>query len=850
MTRWKLVAIILGGLSAVALGSTGSCVYAMQVSASAPPTNLPAMASPAQPQPGHNAPKQNTSTQEASSESTSGGQQDSTTNDQKAAHENALSAHLLKVFLQDEKAIWTCPAHVHLVDADWLIPLGAATGIMLATDTEFSKHLSNSSSRIKYSGDISNYGIGAMAGMGAGFYFLGYLTHDEHKRETGLLAGEAAVDALVPTYALKYALGRERPLQDNYRGDFFQGGDSFPSEHSAAAWAIASVIAHEYPGPLTSVLAYGAASAISFSRISAKQHFPTDVLIGSTIGWLVGAYVYRTHHNPDLPGAAWPTYAESQEDSPSTTPAGSPYVELDSWIYPAIERLAALGYIDSAFLGMRPWTRAECARLVEEASDNIESSGGMRGDVYGLYLALQSELQEDIAALAGAGEGTVQLESLYASVTGIDGQPLNDSYHFGQTIINNYGRPYQEGFNSYDGFSGYATAGRFTIYVRGEYQHAPSAPAYSLPIRQFIATVDQNPLQPATPFATVNQFRLLDTYVSAIAANWNFAFGKQSLWWSPDYGSAMIFGDNAEPIYMFRASRVVPFTLPWIFGRVLGPMKLDAFFGKLSGNDFPPRPLIHGEKVSFKPTKNLELGFTRMAEMGGVGRPLTPAAVFNSYFGLRNSDTYAANANPGKRTGGFDASYRLPLMRDWVSIYTDALSADDISPFSAPRRSGINPGIHLVRFPKIPKLDLRVEAVNTDTPSSGRGGHLIYWDFFYHDLSTNKNNLIASWIGRDGTGIQAWSTYRFGARNELQFGYRHAKISGDFIPGGETVNDGSAQFDWWLEKSVNLSVGVQYEKWLAPILAPTAQTNWTSSVAVTFWPHLEAHLPSFLGAQN
>ena len=49
--------------------------------------------------------------------------------------------------------------------------------------------------------------------------------------------------------------------------------------------------------------------------------------------------------------------------------------------------------------------------------------------------------------------------------------------------------------------------------------------------------------------------------------------------------------------------------------------------------------------------------------------PLTPAAVFNSYFGLRNSDTYAANANPGKRTGGFDFSYRLPLMRDWVTLY-------------------------------------------------------------------------------------------------------------------------------------------------------------------------------------
>ena len=94
---------------------------------------------------------------------------------------------------------------------------------MLATDTEYSKHLSNSASRIKHSGDLSNYGIGALAGIGAGFYFLGYLSHDEHKRETGFLAGEAAIDSLVPTYALKYAFGRERPYAGQLPRRFFHG---------------------------------------------------------------------------------------------------------------------------------------------------------------------------------------------------------------------------------------------------------------------------------------------------------------------------------------------------------------------------------------------------------------------------------------------------------------------------------------------------------------------------------------------------------------------------------------------------------------------------------------------------
>jgi membrane-associated phospholipid phosphatase len=751
--------------------------------------------------------------------------------------DNRLGLSLLVNIAADQRAIWTSPSHLRLVDADWLLPLGIATGGMLATDTEYSKHLSNSPSRLKLSNNFSNYGLGAFVGAGAGFYFWGQMTHDEHKSETGLLAGEAAADSFAVVYGLKYAFGRQRPLKNNYQGNFWSGGDSFPSEHAAAAWSIASVVAHEYPGPLTTFLAYGLAAGVSASRISAKQHFPTDVLIGSAIGWYIGQHVYRAHHDPELGGGPWNTYAESRDLGPNRAKGsvGSPYVELDSWIYPALERLAALGYIQTAFMGMRPWTRIECAHLVEEAGERMGNEQAAPPGLHRLHRTLVKEFSGDLEAAAGSGELSGRIESIYVRTTGIDGKPLNDSYHFGQTIINDYGRPYQEGFNSVNGFSAYGTEGRFTLYVRGEYQHAPSAPAYSDTVRNVIASVDVNPLQPATPFATVNQFRLLDTYVAASVDNWNLAFGKQSLWWGPDYGGELIFSNNAEPIYMFRASRITPFTLPWIF-HWLGPMKTDTFFGKLSGNEFPPRPLIHGEKISFKPTPNLEFGFTRLAEMGGVGRALTLKAIFNSYLSFRESIFYRSNNNPGKRTAGFDFSYRVPFLRDWLTIYTDSLSSDDLSPVSAPRRAAVNPGIHLSHFPKIRNLDLRIEGVNTNTPSSSGAGHFIYFDFFYHDLSTNNRNLIASWIGREGQGVQAWSTYWFNARSTLEFGYRHAKVAADFIPRGGTVNDGSVRVNWWQRDEFNFSAFVQYEKWNFPLLAPGPQTNWTASVQVGFWP--------------
>ncbi|MGB6822219.1 MAG: phosphatase PAP2 family protein, partial [Candidatus Acidiferrales bacterium] len=387
----------------------------------------------------------------------------------------------MKHLLLDQKAIWTSPSRLRSADADWLLPLGALTGGLLATDTTASKNLTNSPAFIQHSRDFSNYGVASFVGVGGGMYLWGKISHNDHARETGFLAGEAAIDSLAAAETLKYATGRERPLQDNYQGRFWSGGDSFPSEHAAAAWSIASVIAHEYPGPFTKLLAYGAAAAITASRATGKEHFPTDLLIGSAIGWFVGQHVYRAHHNPDLPGGEWDTYPEYRDKESNDRPGsvGSPYVPLDSWVYPALERLEALGYIDTEFLGMRPWTRIECAQLTREAEDKVAADGGASPQTDVAYRELAEEFQSDLSALGGGNNRSVRLESIYTRATGISGEPLNDSYHFGQTIINDYGRPFGEGFNNVTGISGWASAGRYTIYVRGEYQTAPSSPSYS-----------------------------------------------------------------------------------------------------------------------------------------------------------------------------------------------------------------------------------------------------------------------------------------------------------------------------------------------------------------------------------
>ena len=679
-------------------------------------------------------------------------------------------------------------------------------------------------------------------------YLLGKMTHNDHEQEAALLSGEAAVDAVGVTTVLKYSFGRQRPSDGSGEGYFWHGGTSFPSEHSTAAWAVASVMAHEYPSTLSQLFFYGLASAVSLSRVTGKDHFPTDVLVGGAIGWFTGQHVYRAHHDPDLGGGSWETFAEARDESGGRNlkNTGSPYVPLDSWIYPDLDRLIALGYIQSAFQDVRPLTRVECATLVQEAGESIAAAEPVRGEADQIYTTLQKEFQKEFAVLDGEGkEQSIQLESLYTNVTEISGQPLNDSYHFGQTIIDNFGRPYQEGFNTYDGFSAYGTTGRYTIYVRGEYQGAPSGPAFPLAAREAIATADGNPLQPATPVPAASQFRLLDTYISANVDGWDLSVGKQSLWWGRGVGGALMLSDNAEPMYMFRARPIESFELPWIF-RWFGPMKTDFFFGKLSGNEFPARPLIHGVKITAKRTRNLEVSFIATSEFGGVGRPLTLGAILNSFVSVSSSDTYPPSRNPGKRTIGADFSYTFPHVRDWLQFYANGLLPEDNptnldnsqSPIYIWQRLAIRSGIYMPRLPHLPKLDFRAEAVYTDPPTArSRFGEYIYWNDFYHDLYTNKGNLIGDWVGRQGMGFQGWSTYWFSPQNSVQFAYRHAKVDSDFIPGGETINDGSVKVNWQVRPEWSLSAFVQYEKWFAPILAPVAQTNWTSSVQIQFTPH-------------
>ncbi len=757
-----------------------------------------------------------------------------------------------KDFLRDQNQIWTSPTRVRFPDTEWLVPLAGISAGLFVTDRDVSQSLSHDPKTTSNYNTFSNAGLGALVGSAAGLWLLSYPSHNEHWRETGLLAGEAALNSLIPVEVFKYSMGRERPFQRDGGGHFFQGGTSFPSEHSAAAWSVAGVIAHEYPGPLPKLLAYGLASAVSYSRIRAGQHFPSDVFIGGILGSLIAQQVYSRHHDPELGGSDWRSIGDLfREGRWAPENRGSPYVALDSWIYPALDRLAAFGLVDGAFAGARPWTRRECARLVSEAEEHLEGTDRENHDQQRLVTELQREFRPEMEGSDTSESGAFRIESLYSRVGYISGTPLRDGYHFAQTQINDFGRPYGKGWNSVTGFSAYATQGRWVTYFRGEWQGSAGLPALPLTARQTIQQVDHlTQLPPDSGQPSVNQFQVLDAYVGLTFSNWQASFGRQSLWWGPGDGGPLIFSDNAAPLNMFRINRVTPFKLPSVLGW-LGPMRLEFFLGQLGGHQFingvngiggsfvhtiHPQAMIHGERFTFKPTRNFEFGFSRTGIFAGEGVPFTFHTLGKSLFGQGNAAP-GTPGDPGDRRSGMDWTYRVPKLRDWVTFYGDAFADDEISPIAYWDRSAIRAGMFFSHLPGIPKLDLRAEGVYTDLPAGGALSHgFFYINTRYLNGYTNQGQLLASWIGREGQGAQGWANYWFSGRNRLQFNYRHQKVSWQFIPGGGTLTDVGVRGDYWLRPNLGLSAGVQYERWLFPVIQPNAARNVTASVEVQFRP--------------
>ena len=190
--------------------------------------------------------------------------------------------------------------------------LGAAVAVSLFDSRllDGTRRLGNRAEMDRGSAFGSMIGGPGPIALGVTMYAAGRITGDGFIASTGREVVRAVLVSGGLTAVLKGAVGRTRPFASPGDADEYNPGHgflnsvrgSFPSGHTSAAFAAATVliremdVAHPHARPIAVPLLLGSASFVGLSRVYDRQHWPSDVVVGAAIGSITGYEVVAHAH--------------------------------------------------------------------------------------------------------------------------------------------------------------------------------------------------------------------------------------------------------------------------------------------------------------------------------------------------------------------------------------------------------------------------------------------------------------------------------------------------------------------------------------------------------------------------
>ncbi|MBV9341854.1 MAG: phosphatase PAP2 family protein [Acidobacteria bacterium] len=210
-----------------------------------------------------------------------------------------LVSRSVKRGLQDQKQLYLAPFKASNFKWDALV-LGG-TALFLATDRHIENNLPGGHFHLYQ--NTSDIAIGGLAGALAGVWLYGIKTEHHHARETGELELEALADTFLIYAPMQLIAGRQRPGEGNGHGDFLKHhalNTSFPGGHAMFTWTMATVLSHDYSQKWVQVAAYGSAFTVTLTRFLARDHWASDMWVGTALGIGIGAHVFHAHCDPEL----------------------------------------------------------------------------------------------------------------------------------------------------------------------------------------------------------------------------------------------------------------------------------------------------------------------------------------------------------------------------------------------------------------------------------------------------------------------------------------------------------------------------------------------------------------------
>jgi hypothetical protein len=363
---------------------------------------------------------------------------------------------------------------------------------------------------------------------------------------------------------------------------------------------------------------------------------------------------------------------------------------LDHWSYPVLERLAALGLIDSALQGSRPFTRLEAARQTREATGKAEAAvvdAVSRAQV----ARLGAEFRDELAQLAASGPSRSTFKPLrslglaYAYRDGADSAIFGTNARQFALTSNNAGIAYGQGPSGQLLAAGEANLGGWL----------------ALDARVFALAGEED-----------SDLRLLHGRAALGLGPFEVSLGRQSLWWGQGRRGSLILTDNAQALDMLRITNPVPARLPWLF-KYLGPFRFDVFWSELESARVVPEPYLAGLRLNFKPFSWLEIGGSRTVMFGGEGRPEVDLDEFITILAGKN---LSGGEDTSNQLAALDVRLTLPFLQH-AEIYGELGGEDEANSFIA--KKALLVGLYLPRIEPSSRLALRVEHANLNYEGYG-----------------------------------------------------------------------------------------------------------------------------------
>lgn len=359
-------------------------------------------------------------------------------------------------------------------------------------------------------------------------------------------------------------------------------------------------------------------------------------------------------------------------------------VPLNSWVYPALEKLVGVGLIETSLQGTRPYNRSEAARQIKEARQQAELSP-VPVVMTELLQRLKQEFREELEESPLSGE-----------VTGSYFKPLRHLairylYRDGEDAIleENGIRARQFSLNINNDGIDYSENSNIQLLMTSEARYGRSLLFEVNPILLFRE-------------GKGSDLQLLRGRTAQEVGPLELSAGRQSLWWGQGRHGSLILSNNAKPLDMLRITTPAPVILPWIF-QSLGPFRIDLFLSKLGKNRLIPDPYLSGLRINFKPFPWVEFGGSRTLIFGGKGQPQLSFSDFSTILSGRN---LSGGEDTSNSLAALDILIRVPFLRG-AEIYGEFGGEDEAGHFIA--NTAMLYGLYLPVIDPTGRGSLRIE---------------------------------------------------------------------------------------------------------------------------------------------